>query len=215
MYGSKIAGQRLTFVVSGQLWNGSLVMMDRETKSLWSHILGKCVEGELKGEELPVLDSDVTTWKAWLSEHPKTEVLNLRRTSKNYSADFYNRPERFAYGFMAGGKYFHVTFVTLRQTPVRNLTLERGELLLTFDSQSTAAHLFSRRLDDRDLIFVEGENGLLRDQETGSLWSRTKGVAVKGPLKGKQLDHEPAIITFTHKWQLFHPDTSEVKSGKP
>lgn len=217
MYGSKIAGKRLTFVVSGQLWNGSLVMMDRETKSLWSHILGKCVQGELKGEELPILDSDVTTWKAWLSEYPDTEVLNLRRTSKNYSAEFYNRPERFAYGFTAGGKNFHVTFVTLRQAPVQNLTLEKETLLLTFDPDSTGAHLFSRRLDERVLTFAEDKEGLLRDQQTGSLWSRTKGVAVEGPFQGKQLDHEPAIITFTHKWKLFHPDSTEVKgnTGKP
>ena len=210
MYGSKIAGRRLTFVVSGQLWNGSLVMMDHETKSLWSHILGKCVEGELKGEELPVLDSDVTTWKAWLSEYPKTEVLNLRRTSKNYSAEFYQRPERFAYGFSAGGKQFHATFVSLRQVPVQNLSLEQEALLLVYDPDSTAAHLFSRRLGERILTFEDTE-GRLRDRETSSLWNRTKGVAVDGPLKGSQLEHEPAIITFTHKWILFHPDSSEVK----
>ena len=217
MYGSKIAGRRLTFVVSGQLWNGSLVMMDQETKSLWSHILGTCVEGDLKGETLPVLDSDVTTWKAWLHEHPETEVLNLRRTSKNYSAEFYQRPERFAYGFTAGGRNFHVTFATLRESPVQNLSLEQEELLVVFDPDSTGARLFSRRHGERILTFVAGKDGWLRDSETGSLWSRTRGVAVDGLLKGGQLEHEPAIITFTHKWTLFHPDSSEVKGelGKP
>jgi len=216
VYGSKIAGRRLTFVVSGQLWNGSLVMMDQETKSLWSHILGKCVKGDLKGETLPVLDSDVTTWKAWLHEHPETEVLNLRRTSKNYSAEFYQRPERFAYGFTAGGKNFHVTFANLRETPVQNVTLERESLLLIYDPDSTGAGLFSRRLGERVLTFTV-KDGLLRDRETGSSWSRTKGVAIAGLLKGEQLEHEPAIITFTHKWTLFHPDSSEVKGelGKP
>jgi hypothetical protein len=42
------------------------------------------------------------------------------------------------------------------------------------------------------------------------LWNRTQGIAVDGPLKGKQLGHEPAIITFTHKWTLFHSDSKEV-----
>ncbi len=188
-------------------------MIDLETKSLWSHILGKCVHGDLKGEKLNQLIADTKTWKAWRSEHPDTTVLNLsRHKTLDYSRDFYRQPERFAYGFVVQGKHFHATFATLRKSPVQNLTLEEQPLLLTFDPESTAARLFSRRLDDRDLIFVAADTGLIRDEQTGSLWNCTQGVAVDGPLKGKQLDHEPAIITFTHKWTLFHSDSKQIVS---
>jgi hypothetical protein len=88
--------------------------------------------------------------------------------------------------------------------------LNERPLLLTFNPESTAARLFSRRQDDRDLTFVAADNGQIRDEETGSLWNRTQGIAVDGPLKGTQLGHEPAIITFTHKWMLFHSDSKEV-----
>ncbi|MBM3272313.1 DUF3179 domain-containing protein [Candidatus Kaiserbacteria bacterium] len=210
MYGRDVQGKTLTFAVSGQLWNASLVMIDLETRSLWSHILGECVHGPLKGEKLPQLIADTMTWKAWRNEHPDTTVLNLSRSSKDYGAEFYTKPERFAYGFVVDGKHFHATFATLRESPVQNLTLNGQRLLLTFDPESTAARLFSRRLDDRVLAFVAADNGLIRDEQTGSMWNRTRGIAVAGPLKGKQLDHEPAIITLTRKWTLFHEDSTEI-----
>jgi Protein of unknown function (DUF3179) len=189
-------------------------MIDLETESLWSHILGECVHGELKGKQLTPMIADTMTWKAWLTEHPDTTVLNLSRSSKNYSSDFYKKPERFAYGFVVQGKHFHTTFASLRMSLVQNLILEEQPLLLTFDPASTAARLFSRRLDDRELTFVLSGDGLLRDKQTGSSWSGTKGIAVAGPLKGKQLEHEPAIITFTQKWRLFHSDSQEVGANR-
>jgi hypothetical protein len=210
VYGRNVKGKTLTFAVSGQLWNGSLVMVDLETRSLWSHILGECVHGPLKGEKLRQLIADTMTWKAWRSAYPDTTVLNLSRSSKDYGAEFYAKPERFAYGFAVNGKHFHATFATLRKSSVRNITLDGRPLLLTFDPESTAARLFSRRLDDRDLTFVATDRGLIRDSQTGSLWDRTRGIAVAGPLKAKQLEHEPAIITLTRKWKLFHEDSTEV-----
>ena len=210
MYGRTVKGKTLTFAESGQLWNGSLVMIDLETRSLWSHILGECVHGPLKSEELQHLTADTMTWKAWRSAYPDTTVLNLSSSSRDYGAEFYAKPERFAYGFVLDGKPFHVTFASLRKSPVQNLTLGGRPLLLAFDPESTAARLFSRRLDDRDLTFVATDHGQVRDTQTSSLWNRTRGIAVDGPLKAKLLDHEPAIITFTHKWKLFHANSREV-----
>ena len=48
MYARKVGDQVLTLQVSGKLWNRSLVIRDIETESLWSHILGKCMDGDLK-----------------------------------------------------------------------------------------------------------------------------------------------------------------------
>ena len=71
-------------------------MMDVETGSLWSHILGEAMQGELKGTQLDSLPCDMVTWEAWLREHPKTTVLNLSRHKKhNYTREFYRQPERF------------------------------------------------------------------------------------------------------------------------
>ena len=60
MYASQVESRKLTFSVSGMLWNRSLVMLDQETKSLWSHILGQAMRGPLKGTRLEVIPSTMT-----------------------------------------------------------------------------------------------------------------------------------------------------------
>ena len=52
-------GKELTFMVSGMLWRDSLVMQDRETETLWSHVTGEAIRGPLK---LRIL-----AWCVWLT----------------------------------------------------------------------------------------------------------------------------------------------------
>jgi len=65
----------LTFIVSGKLWRNSLIMMDKETGSLWSHITGRCLEGEYEGTQLKMIPVVQTTWQDWKAQHPATRVL--------------------------------------------------------------------------------------------------------------------------------------------
>ena len=44
-----VKDRKLTLCVSGKLWNRSLIMMDKETDSLWSHLLGEAMAGPLEG----------------------------------------------------------------------------------------------------------------------------------------------------------------------
>ncbi len=75
MHVRRIADRELTFIVSGKLWRNSLVMMDRETGSLWSHLTGECLEGELTGSRLEQIATVQTTWKDWSDAHPATRAL--------------------------------------------------------------------------------------------------------------------------------------------
>ena len=84
MYARKVKGKALTLSVSGMLWNRSLVILDAETKSLWSHILGRAMRGPLEGETLEVLPG--------LGE-PKYPPINAEEfhtliTSKYYGDDY-------------------------------------------------------------------------------------------------------------------------------
>ena len=90
------------FCVSGMLWNRSLVLKDLETGTLWSHILGEAMRGELKGERLEVLPAVITPWSDWRKEHPKTTVLSLRRTSREFITEFQKHPGRFVLGVGGG-----------------------------------------------------------------------------------------------------------------
>lgn len=69
-------------------------MMDRETSSLWSHITGKCLDGELAGSRLDQLPSVQTSWKLWQSAHPETRVLKKSEeiTSSKYQK-YFDNPE--------------------------------------------------------------------------------------------------------------------------
>ena len=75
MYVRQAQGQELNLIVSGKLWRDSLVMMDKETESLWSQISGNAFRGEWSGENLELYPSEMTTWGEWVKAHPETKVL--------------------------------------------------------------------------------------------------------------------------------------------
>src|SRR3970282_2731228 len=64
------------------LWKDSLIMYDRQTRSLWSHVTGKAIKGPLQGTVLAVYPTSMqTTWAQWSRLHPKTLVLSKRGRS--------------------------------------------------------------------------------------------------------------------------------------
>ncbi len=211
VYASKVKGRKLTFQVSGMLWNRSLVMRDLETGSLWSHILGECMDGELKGTQLEILPAVMTTWKDWRKRHPQTTVLALRRTAKAYERSFYRDPARFVFGTVVDGHAKAYPFDALTRRPVVDDVIAESPVLVVFDSESTSAVLYSREISGADektrvLSFaVEGDR--LRDRETKSEWDRTTGRATSGRLRGAQLRMLPALVSYRRAWKRFHPSS--------
>ena len=72
VYARSLGDTTLTLIVSGKLWRNSLIMMDEETKSLWSHVSGEALSGPLAGRRLESIPSVQTTWKEWVAAHPGT-----------------------------------------------------------------------------------------------------------------------------------------------
>ncbi|MBN2472653.1 MAG: DUF3179 domain-containing protein [Anaerolineae bacterium] len=68
------------------------------------------------------------------------------------------------------------------------------------------AALFSRELDAQTLTFSVDEEGLIRDDQTGSVWN-VFGTAVGGPLAGSQLRQMLAAPHFWFAWAAFFPET--------
>jgi hypothetical protein len=69
----------LRFSTSGLLHHSNKLLLDRETRTLWSQLTGRAVLGPLAAEErvLPPLPSVVTSWEAWRRRHPETTVLSI------------------------------------------------------------------------------------------------------------------------------------------
>ena len=73
---ASIDGKATDFGVSGLLYNSDVLLYDRETESLWSQILGKAVAGKRVGKHLTPIPISHTTWRAWRSKHPATQVMS-------------------------------------------------------------------------------------------------------------------------------------------
>ncbi len=137
------------------LWNRSLVMIDRETESLWSQLLGTAQRGPLKGTELEILPAIMTDWKTWRELHPDTTAVILSRTSKNYRRQFYRNPARFVVGIAASGHARAWPLDQLLKTPVVNDSLDGTPLVVAFDGASRTAFLYTRRLECHELHLKE------------------------------------------------------------
>ena len=185
-------------------------MMDLETKSLWSHLLGRAMDGKLKGTVLEVIPSDMTTWAAWRKSHPQTTVLDMSRTHRAYTKQFYNQPERFVIGMVDAGKAYHISLAALMKTPVQPLEIGDQKLVAAFTAESTSARIFSRVVGDRLLTFQASGQSDMQDSETNSQWSRATGVCVKGSLAGKSLTPRAGIISYKKAWDVFHPNSQEI-----
>ena len=210
MYAREVKGKKLSFAVSGMLWNRSLVMIDKETESLWSHLLGESMRGELKGTMLETLPGTIMTWKAWKKAYPKTTVLALDRTAREFVKEFQEKPGRFVLGLRSIKSATAYPFEVLQEERVVNDAFEDEPVVVLFDRESTGGRAFSRRLEGKTLTFV-WTKGAVVDEETGSVWT-LHGSCEKGVYNGKRLTEIPAIPSFTKAWSQFYPK-STVYSG--
>ena len=203
----------LTLVVSGMLWNRSLVMKDRETESLWSHLLGRAMEGELEGTVLETLPSTMVDWKTWKTDHPDTTVLALERTSREFLRSFHDDLSRFVLGLRSPGAAKAYPFPALERNRVLNDTFDGSPVVLFFRPDAAGGRAFVRRAGNRELFFqVDGEPLRFTDRETGSTWNPETGACEEGPLKGVRLEEIPAIVSFGKAWRGFYPDTEIYRS---
>jgi hypothetical protein len=75
VYDRELDGQTLTLFVDGRLWKDSMVMADRETRSLWSHVEGEAKSGKWKGKKLKRFPSELMSWQSWRRAHPDGTVV--------------------------------------------------------------------------------------------------------------------------------------------
>ena len=191
------------------LWNESLVMIDKETRSLWSHLMGKALKGDMEGLVLKPLPCTMLTWVKWRELHPDTTVLDMSPTASEFTTEFYREPEKFVLGWRTSSGDFHIGLDKLLQQTVIHPP-DQTETVATFDLGSTAANLFQAKLDSQSLTFAAAEPGTMRDLETSSVWNITTGKAIEGEMKGRELAPLVGIMSYAEAWETFHPESVEV-----
>jgi hypothetical protein len=95
---------------------------------------------------------------------------------------------------------------------VLNDRMSDQPIAVTYSVLSDSAAVYDRVVDNRILSFDIHtgvyKNGLvLRDRQTGSLWSQMDGEALMGPLRGQTLTRIAADRTTWSNWEALHPTT--------
>lgn len=68
-------GKALVFGNQGALYQGAMTWYDHDSGSVWSQPLGMAIAGPSAGRTLPLLPSQLTTWREWRAAHPDTLAL--------------------------------------------------------------------------------------------------------------------------------------------
>lgn len=231
-----IDGQRLTFGFEGA-WQGTAVLYDHQTGSLWLHLLGECIRGPYEGKVLTPLPSGRhTTWGDWLATHPDTSVLaedpalaarpGTRRAYFTREGSRSGHPylppgffetilehdERVAahalvYGVVLGDEARAFPFFRLRLKPVVEESVGGVAITVWFDAASRSAAAFRRELDGQRLSFRPLSKGIFRDTETESHWNM-EGLCVSGRRRGAQLTRLHGLMSEWYGWYASHPQTT-------
>jgi hypothetical protein len=225
-------GQRiLTFGVSGLLFRDGLVMYDRETDTLWTHVDGRGIKGALRGHALEIVPSIHATWKEWKALYPRSLVLKKNRGDTSSPYESYTRDPR-RMGVLGRrlrdqrlpGKERIIGVrsaegaMAFVEKDVRDMKLVHAQvgslpLILVASGPSMPVLAFDRRVAARVLSFrlSDDDPTVILDADTNSRWSLAQGEAVSGPLKGTKLVRAPAYPAFWFGWQGYFPSTGVWK----
>lgn len=88
-FDANVRGRKLSFGVSGLLYQSDVLLYDRYSSSLWSQIKREAVTGPYRGQQLKQLPLSHTTWDDWKKRYPETRVLSL---NTGYPRDYSSSP---------------------------------------------------------------------------------------------------------------------------
>jgi len=195
-FSSTVKNKRLSFGVSGLLYNSDLLFYDHQTESLWSQLERRAISGSYVGTELSQLPLQHTSWQAWLKKHPDTKVLSEEQGIKrNYRHDPYT-------GYETSSQLF---FKTLRDAPSEFHSKEK--VLGLVIGKKSKAYPFSELRKNGVSLFADELAGI----EYEVLWDNEANSASLN-----SLDSEPLTptVAFWFAWYNFHPDTQVFRANQ-
>ena len=216
-------GDAALFGVSGKLWNGVLVMFDRESGSLWTQIDGRAIQGDRRGQRLRHRHSEHTDWATWKAQHPDTLVLEkdddaLAQIGSRY-ADYLSDPDRLfmdelaeglggvgpkdtVFGIALDGQALAVTQSVLEAERIVNATLGATPVAWLYDPETGFVRAIERRLEGRVLVLepVPGQDPRLLFRDTTS--GEVRGFDELTPVRVDR--------AFWYAWKRSHPSSRVI-----
>jgi thiol-disulfide isomerase/thioredoxin len=237
------SGRVLSLAVAG-VYNGTILVKDRATGTLWAPFSGRALEGPLAGQKLERLPLSLAHWDEWVARHPATEVVWAPPSARGGHGSWY-RPGQWGivtemgstlatwdprlpentvvYGAESGGraKSYPLPRVGARRGVVNDQVGETPVVVVAKGDLEAAG--FGRRLGGRLLTFRPAAEppAAMTDAETGSAWS-LDGEAIGGPLRGQRLPPLDGYTVEWHVWSAYNPSadvfgepTSEPPAAVP
>jgi hypothetical protein len=178
--------QKLTFGISGLLYQSDVLFYDHQYESLWSQLEMKAVTGKKIGTDLVIVPSALATWKEWKDKYPNSLVLS-RNTgfSRNYSRDPYGRYEE----------------SDLLMFPIKNRSTKfhpKEKVLVVIAGNVAKAYPFSE-LEKVNTPFEEkigGQEVLIKYGDGNYVTATDKSGR---PIK--------SFVSYWFAWYTFRPDT--------
>ncbi len=200
-----------------------LVMLDRETGSIWTHLDGKAIQGPMEGKRMEMIPLPQMTWEKWKKSRPDTLMLSpdtpFADRYRPVQIARYNQREAgfgddrlasnaLVIGVEVDGIFKGYPVDEVGNVGVVNDTLAGQPIVIVYDSAAQSGLAFSRVLNDEVLEFYnDADEGLeLRDRNTNSRWE-VQGLATEGSLKGMKLDFVPSFISEWYGWSAYHSET--------
>ncbi len=221
------------------LYRNGLIMYDRETESLWSHILGQAIGGEFQGTQLNFIPALHTEWQNWKELHPDTMVISPGLYGRDPYESYYIsasegvigrgpirgggpdrgddiHPKEYVIGVRLDGQARAYRFTDLQREPVLNDQIGDIPVGIFFDPTSLTGAVFDRRLEDgTQLDFIAGPSErLVLDTQTQSEWDIFTGRAVSGRLEGTELAQVPITYSFWFGWIDYHTESTVYGSNR-
>jgi len=225
---AEVEGKRLAFRLRGR-YNGTMLLEDRSTSSLWSPFTGVALSGPMRGTTLERLPLSQCLWREWLGMHPTTLVLHGSEALREGRWNEFSpgspgippgmratlvRPldERLPHNTLVLGVEHaakaraYPLSALARIWPVLNDALGGAEIVLRCRPGTLQALAFHRRVGDRILDFDYSDARGVYDEQTGSVWNEM-GEAISGPLAGTQLAYLESGVGEWYEFAAYHPGT--------
>ena len=167
MHDRRIDGETQVFGNAGALFMTAMTWFDHKTESIWSQPWGRAIKGELKGVQLYLLPSQITTWSAWKAEHPETLVMINDVENLRFRQGF---SEDFVIGLIINGQSTAYYYRDASQAVIINDWI--GDVPIVLWAANNNFHAYIRQVGDQVLTFSI-ENGRLVDNETSTIWDIT------------------------------------------
>jgi len=191
----------MEFEPSGMLRNSDMVMLDRNTETLWQQLMGVGIVGELDKKELDILPSLIISVEEFFNRYPDGEILSKQtgftQNEKRYGTNPYKnyddknaKPyERFfdsdkidkrlppmerIIDIEDDGKYKVYTFTDMKKKGVINDTFKSKKIVLFHQAGTVSVLDESNISDSKDIGTISVFNRMLEGNEL--IFKKTKGV---------------------------------------